>query len=414
MLHFNLKSFIALIIFFTVAINGHAQLNQTVAISIDLALERNKRIEIEKLHNQFSVIEVEKAKIRPNPVFNAQILMLTNHRLYPESSLYISPYNRQDWFQLTKKMQILGQRKNKIALQKQNLENRNYEFQDFKREIAYQVANSWLDLWYAQVNKNMASEAVLSLQQLAMAKKLGTEDVEFLRFKILDDQYDMFYAYASLNYDQELETLKLLTNTTDTLSIAMNDSFFDLAITQNIDSLYNIAFANRADYLRTISETKSSNINLALQGSNAFPTPEFGIIANPQNTVPYMGFFITQPIPFFDRNQADKKRAKFEIELSKAETINIIAQIKSEVKTALISYQNYRANKIRVERMLQDSKQLMTKVRVLFIEGKKTEVDVWESEKAYFDAEKLYYNNEYEHRKSKLTLLNSLGILDKK
>lgn len=310
-------------------------------------------------------------------------------------------------------MQILGQRKNKIALQNQNLQTRNFEFQDFKREIAYEVASSWLELWYAQINKNMASEAVVSLQQLAMAKKLGTEDLEFLRFKILDDQYDMFYAYASLNYDQEIESLKLLTATTDTLSIDINDTFFNSPITQNLDSLYSIAFRHRADYLQTISDTKSSHINLALQRSNAYPTPEVGLIANPQNTIPYLGFFITQPLPFFDRNQADKKKAKCNIELSKASTINIALQIQSEVKTALISCQNYEVNKTRVERMLRDSKQLMTKVRILFIEGKKTEVDVWESEKAYFDAEKLFYNNEYEHRKSKLMLLHSLGILEK-
>ncbi len=390
---------------------ANAQQNLSLSTSIQLALDRNTAVEIEKWYNQLAIIEVEKSKIRPNPTFNAQILMLTNPRFYPDNNLYISPYNRQDWFQLTKRMQVLGQRKNKIALQNQNLQTRHLEFADYKRKLAYDVSISWLELWFAQINKDIANEAVLLLQNLTKAKKLKPEDLEFLRFKILDDQYDMLYAYASLNYNQEIETLKLLTATVDTLTINMNDTFFDTPISQNLDSLYQLAYVHRADYLKTISDTKSQQINLALQRSNSFPTPEFGVIANPQNTIPYFGFFLTQPIPLFDRNQAEKQKAKTNISISKATNSYTVLQIQSEIKTSLISYQNYEFNKTRVKRMLEDSQLLMTSVRKLFVEGKKTEVDLWESEQAWFDAEKLFYNNEYEYRKSKLELLHALGLL---
>ena len=255
---------------------SNAQQNQSLSTSIKLALDRNTAMEIEKWYNQLAIIEVEKSKIRPNPTFNAQVLMLTDHRFYPENNLYISPYNRQDWYQLTKRMQVFGQRKNKIALQNQNLQTRNFEFADYKRKLAYDVASSWLEIWFAQINKNISNEAVLLLQDLTNAKKLKSEDLEFLRFKILDDQYDMLYTYASLNYNQEIETLKLLTSTVDTLTINVNDTFFDSYISQNLDSLYQLAYVHRADYLKAISDTKSQHINLALQRSNSFPTPEFG------------------------------------------------------------------------------------------------------------------------------------------
>ena len=99
------RSTILWIIFFSLLIFEKvlAQQNQTLSTSIQLALNRNKEIEIENWNNKLAIIELQRSKIRPNPVFNAQILMLTNHRFYPDNSLYISPYNRQDWFQLTKR-----------------------------------------------------------------------------------------------------------------------------------------------------------------------------------------------------------------------------------------------------------------------------------------------------------------------
>lgn len=409
------RSTILWIIFFSLLIFEKvlAQQNQTLSTSIQLALNRNKEIEIENWNNKLAIIELQRSKIRPNPVFNAQILMLTNHRFYPDNSLYISPYNRQDWFQLTKRMQILGQRKNKIALQTQNLQTRNYEFLELKRKITFDVANSWLELWFAQINKNIANEAVISLGQLTTAKKLDAENLELLRFKILDDQYDMFYAYANNEYAEEIESLKFLTDTSDSLTIDMEDTFFDMPITQNLDSLYQIALLNRSDYLKTLSNIKSYQLNLVLQNSNAFPTPELGIIANPQNTIPYFGFFITQPLPLFDKNQAEKQKSKINIEAAKLINLNTVLLIHLEIKTAYDSYQNYKINKVRVERMLKDSQKLRSKVRALFLTGTQTEVDLWESEKAWFDVEKLFYNNEYAYRKSLLKLLDAVGVLGK-
>lgn len=69
MFHFYLKNVIvcALSFAYFFVTNVHAQQNQTVATSIGLALDRNRTIEIEKWYNKLAVIELEKAKIRPNP-----------------------------------------------------------------------------------------------------------------------------------------------------------------------------------------------------------------------------------------------------------------------------------------------------------------------------------------------------------
>lgn len=49
--------------------------------------------------------DYENAGIRPNPVFNTQILFLTDTKYKPikDKLMYVSEYNRQDWFQITKK-----------------------------------------------------------------------------------------------------------------------------------------------------------------------------------------------------------------------------------------------------------------------------------------------------------------------
>ncbi|TAF74630.1 MAG: TolC family protein [Bacteroidetes bacterium] len=400
-------------LFFFIIQNVFAQPRQQIKKSIYLAIERNLQLKNREFGLKIIEKEIDKSKIRPNPVFNAQILMLGRTKDFPDKTPVLSPYNRQDWLQVTKRLQIAGQRKSKIEVAKQSFNNRESENQEYVRDLILEVASSWLEVWNAQVDKNLADEAVESLKDLLRRKSFAEGSMESLRFKILDDQYDLYYAKANQTHENQLEELRYLTGSNDSISIDFNDGFFADTLITNEDSLFSIALKNRPDMLISKYATKLARSNIDLQNSLAYPTPEVGLIANPQNTIPYFGLFYTQPLPFFDVNKAEKQKSKLQLAASEVIENDVINKIKSEIRIAAETYKVQKNNRIRVARMLADADKLVTKVRNQFVSGKDSEVDLWEAEKAWFDTEKLYFGNEFEYRKSYIKLLYITGLITK-
>lgn len=400
-------------IFFFIIQYVFAQPRQQIKKSINLAIERNLQLKNRELGLEIIEKEIDKSKIRPNPVFNAQILMLARTKDFPDKTPVLSSYNRQDWLQLTKRLQIAGQRKSKIDVAKLTFKNRESENQEYVRDLILEVATSWLEVWNAQVNKNLADEAVESLKDLLRRKSFSEGSMEALRFKILDDQYDLYYTQANQTHENQLEELRYLTGSNDSISIDFNDGFFADTLITDEDSLLVIALKNRPDMLISKYATKLARSNIDLQKSLAYPTPEVGLIANPQNTIPYFGLFYTQPLPFFDVNKAEKQKSKLQLTASEVLENDVINKIKSEIRIAAETYKVQKNNRIRVARMLADADKLVTKVRNQFVSGKDSEVDLWEAEKAWFDTEKLYFGNEFEYRKSYIKLLYVTGLITK-
>lgn len=390
-----------------------AQHHQQIKTSIKLAKEKNLQLKFREYELNIIEKDIAKSKVRPNPVFNAQILMLARNIDFPDKTPIISPYNRQDWIQLTKRMQVAGQRKSKIDLAQKSVKNKEYENEEFLRDLILEVANSWLEVWNAQVDKNLADEAVESLGILIKRKSSNENINENLRFKILDDQYDLYYIQASQTFENQLEELRYLTDSNDSISIDFNDNFFADTLTMNEDSLFCIALKNRPDVLISQSSTNVAKSNLMLQKSLAFPTPEVGVIANPQNTIPYIGFFYTQAIPVFDVNYAEKQKAKIQILSSETIERDVINKIRSEIRIATENYKILRNNRLRITRMLHNADELVKNVRNGYIKGKNLDVDLWEAEKAWFDSERVFFGNEFEYRKSYIKLLYITGLITK-
>jgi len=384
--------------------------------ALRVAKEENFSLRSSKFDVSIQNKEIEKAGIRPNPVFNMQVLGLLDHSYYPNEPLYTSAQNRQDWFQLTKKMQLYGVRQEKIELEEKQLQQTISTYNLNLREVLYDVSNKWLDAWAAQVTKNMAAESILSLDSLIQHKVAEgitiKDNNEYLRLLIIDDQYDITDINAELDLRNELNDLQFLMNASYISSVDYDDDFYLADIPNNQDSLVQIALRMRSDIAIYKSQVEISEVNLTLQKSYSMPAPEVGFIANPQNTIPYAGIFFTQPLPVFDRNQGEKQIAAINLQKAKLEEEAIIAQVRNQVQKAFDAY-NIQKKKIeQVEHALSLANLLLSNVRKSYIKNERGYIDLWEVERTWYETKKMYYQANYEYRKSIIELLYVTGLLE--
>lgn len=384
--------------------------------ALRIAKEQNFSLRSSQLDVSIQSKEIVKAGIRPNPVFNVQALALLNHSYYPGEPLFTSAQNRQDWFQLTKKMQLYGVRQEKIELEEQRLQQANSRHNSNLRDVLYSVSNKWLDAWAAQATKNMAAESILSLDSLIqhkVAAGIKTNDYnEYLRLLIIDDQYDITDINAQLDLRNELNDLQFLMNATYITSVNFSDDGYLADFPANQDSLVQIALRMRSDIAIYKNQIAASEINLSLQKSLAMPSPEVGFIANPQNTIPYAGIFFTQPLPVFDRNQGEKQIASIQLQKAKLEEEAIIAQVRNEVQKAYEAYNIQKRKVTEVEHALDLANLLLSNVRKNYIQNDRGYVDLWEVERTWYETKEMYFQAIYEYKKSIIELLYVTGLLE--
>lgn len=400
---------------------AHAQAQDTIrslelADALGIARQQNFSLQSSELDVAIQHKEIVKAGIRPNPIFNVQSIALLDHAYFPNDALFTTGKNRQDWFQLTKKMQLYGVRREKIELEKQQLGQTIALHQSNLRDVLHDVSIKWIDAWYAQVNKNMAIESVVSLDSLIQHKKNDALEIkdknEYIRLLILDDQYDVISIDAQLDLRNELNDLQFLINSAYISSVDLEDKIHLADIPSNVDTLINTALRMRSDIAIYKQQVLISEANLTLQKSSSMPSPEVGFIVNPQNTIPYAGIFITQPLPFLDHNQGEKQKATIMLQKARIEELAIRTQVMNEVQKAYDAYTIQKLKLVKVEDALSLASMLVADVRAGYIKNKNGYVDLWEAERTWLETKKLFYATNYEYRKSIIELLHVTGLLE--
>lgn len=383
--------------------------------ALHFAQHQNMSLRSSELDISIQNKEIVSAGIRPNPVFNAQILNLLDHSHYPNEPLFISSTNRQDWFQLTKKVQLYGVRQEKIELEECRLNKSIANHNANKREVLYSVAGKWLDAWYAQVNKKMAHDAIISLDSLIQYKKahgILQNNNEYLRLLILDDQYDIVDINAQQDLRDELNDLQFLLNSKYIQSVSKEDQLNLVDIPDDVDSILTTAMRMRSDIGVYKQQVAVSKANQTLQKSYSIPAPEVGFVVNPQNTIPYAGIFLTQPIPVFDHNQGAKQKATIMLQQARLEEEAILLRVSSEVQKSYESYKIQQQKMIKIKDALSLAAQLVSNIRKDYLRNTNSYVDLWEAERTWYETEKMYYNTEYEYRKSIIDVLYYTGMLE--
>lgn len=403
---------------FGISLLSVAQQNLTLQQSVQLARSNNPFLKTSYFDIGIAQTDIISAQLRPNLKLNNQTLQMTNPHTYYNKNETFSNLNRQVWWQVTKTFQLPAQRRYKIDYAQTNVLLEQKNFAELQRNLALDVANQWLAVWSLKTKLDLFVQAKNNVDSMVKINELRYKNLvitqtDVIRTKLIAEQYNLQIKTIQQQYHNELKKLSLIVGSADSITIDANDQQ-PLAIlgTQNIDSLLSFGLKNRTDAQAAATAIKASDANIKLQRSFAYPQPELGMIWNPQNTVPYLGFFGTIEIPLWSRNQGLIEKSKVLKQQAQQSLEATQLQIITDVQTSYQSFLTEQQNLTRYETILNQSEQVLNSVRYSYLKGGTTIIDFLEAQRTWFDTRQLYFDAVLSYRTSYMQLLYSTGLIN--
>lgn len=408
--------FLLTISFLISSLPSHAQVTVSLQEAVKLAKSGNPVLKSEKLNISIAETDVITAGLRPNPALNNQTLQLVRPSLFPNDTRWSNSINRQVWWQLTKQFQWPALRQNKIEFARQGVRVIENNFNEFERNLTLDVATTWLDTWHIKQllttlqNAQLNVDSLVNIQKARLRNQVITA-TELLRTQILLEQYNLQLKTTRQEYLNSIQELKFMLGTSDSLDVSTDATIESFSISSGPDSLLRITLERRSDIKLIQSSIIASESNLKLQNSMKWPIPELGVIWNPQNTIPYLGFFGTIQVPLFSRNQGGISRATFEKQQAEQNLQTVQLRINTELTAAYQTYQLQKETLTRYSQILQQSNDVLRSVRYSYLRGGTTLIDLLEAQRSWYDTQQLYYDAQKTYYQSYLRLLYVTGLI---
>ncbi len=399
------------------AISAKGQTVYSIQGALASARTNNPFLKTEGYNINIAQSDITTSKLRPNPILNNQTLLLANSKYYPSGTDIHNSVNRQVWWQLTRPFQLPALRRSKIEFATQNLNLVQQGFGETTRRFSFDAANQWLETWIIESRLDLLQQAYTNLDSLVKINKARFRNqvitqTDLMRTQLLLEQYNLQLINAKKDFRSEIQRLKFFIGSTDSIDVNINSAIETITIPNNIDSLYNLAVSNRNDIQAAKSNILVAESNIKLQRAFVLPIPELGVIWNPQNTVPYVGFFGTLRLPILDRNQGEREKSKY-LQLQAEQNLKTTQlQLRTEVQAALQAYQTEKENLKKYENILNQSQVVLDNVKYAYLKGGTTIIDFLDAQRSWFDTRQLYLNELLSYHQSYIRLLFVTGLIN--
>lgn len=392
-----------------------AQTNYSFQKALQTAKANNPVLKTQHFDVGIAETDIITAKLRPNPILNNQSLQLAKPHYFAPNTPWYDGRNHQVWWQLTKPFQLPAQRKYKIEVAEKNVSYSQKIYNETERGLLQDVAGKWIDVWTAkkqldilQAAKNN-TDSLVSINRLRLKNQVITQ-TDLSRTELLASQYYLQIKSAEQEYRNELLNLKFFLGVQDDVKIDTSDTFV-FALSSGMDSLLQEALANRSDIQTLKLSIDAANSNIKLQKALSYPTPELGAIYNPQNKIPYVGFYGTIQIPLFSRNQGEIKKSQLIKQQAEQGLATTQQQIQAEIVTAFNSYQTQKANLQNFDGLLNQSNTILNTVKYAYLRGGTTIIDYLEAQRSWLETRQHYYETLQAYRQSYIQLLYASGLI---
>ncbi|PGH37591.1 MAG: transporter, partial [Candidatus Nephrothrix sp. EaCA] len=290
------------------------------------------------------------------------------------------------------------------------------EYQETERNLFLEVANKWIDVWAAYQELEILKQAKKNIDTLAIINSLRLKNqviqqTDLLRTELLAKQYDVRLKTSAVEAMTQHYQLKYLLGITDSIRVDTSDYFIRRDIPP-LDSLTKQALKNRSDIRAALAQIETAESNIKWQKSLAYPVPELGIIWNPQNSIPYFGFFGTVKLPLFDRNQGEISKAKIAKQQAAFQLSAQQLQVKTEIMSAYAALRVQQENFLKLSDMLAQSKIILSNVRYAYLKGGTTIVDFLEAQRGWLDMQTQYYEMAKMYRQKFIELFYAAQLLN--
>lgn len=402
--------FLLLIVLF-----AEAQTSYTLEQALRTARENNRQLRVEKYNLNIAETDVIDAKLRPNLNLSNESIQMTRQRDF-EKEPWSSPYNREMMWQLSKTFQIAGQRKHKIEFAERNVDFAQRSFVEVESELLAEVAEKWIEVWTAikqleviQTAKQY-TDTLITINERRLHNNAITE-TEMMRTRLISNQFEIQHKTFIREFENRQKELQYLLGVTADVAIDTADQFL-YPIPANPDTLLRLALENRSDLKASQSLLAMSEANIKLQNSLAYPQPELGLVWNPQNAVPHVGFLVGIELPIFNRNQAERKKSLLMRDQAQENVSATQIQLENEIQIAFANYSLQAENAESYTTILQQSQEILDNVRYAYERGGTTIIDFLEAQRSWLETREEYYEILNDFRQSYIQLLFTSGLIN--
>lgn len=413
-----MKYLSAVIVVISLMNHANCQTSYSLPAALVAARANNPYLKTENFNINIAQSNLITARLRPNPILNNQTLQMTNSAYFAKGSEWSNALNRQVWWQLTRPFQLPSLRKSKIDLASNSLHLFQEGYGETVRQFSNDAANQWLNAWIVESRLDLLQQAFSSLDSLVRINKARLRNqvisqTDLMRTQLLLDQYRLQLNNAKKDFRIELDRLKYFLGTKDSVDVDIDAVIEVVPIPENLDSLYKQAVTERNDVRVAKSNIRVAESNIKLQKAIVWPQPELGFIWNPQNTIPYLGFFGTIKLPILDRNQGEIEKSKYLRLQAEQNLKSTELQLQTEVQAAFDAYQTEKENLKKFEVILSQSQQVLENVKYSYVKGGTTIIDFLDAQRSWFDVRQLYLNELLTYHQSYIRLLFVTGLINR-
>jgi len=336
-----------------------AQTTDTLQLSLpeaeQLFLKNNYQLIAQNYQTDQARADIITAKLFDNPTLSAETQLYNpDNKKFFQTSMPNGEYQAT----ISQLVKLAGKRNKNIQLANAGVKLAEYQYFDLMRTLRYNLRSDFYKTYYAQQSAGLYQEQINSLQKLLSASEaqlkagnIALKDI--IRIKSLVYSLQTEYNNLENSIEDMQMDLKLLTNIKPESHLRLvispeeeqNYQLDKTVYTNLLDSARN----NRADLKLTQTGISYAEKNLMVQKAMAVPDVEFSLVYDLQGSHPnnYTGLGLSIPLPLFNRNQGEIKKARIAIDAGKNQLNQQEATLDNEVfnsyKTALRTENLYKS-----------------------------------------------------------------------
>lgn len=321
-------------------------------LTLTQAEEQFRQRNINLLTAQLGITESQaqqlQAQLKPNPTVYVEFMPYNNGTAGTEGQKRFFPAGQNNSEQVVQVQQLLllaGKRNKQLAITRTNTEIAKDRFADVVRTLRYQLRSTFYNLYFSQQSVTVYDQEIAALQQTV---RLYQEQFDKGNVPLKDLARLKAYLFNLTTERQQL--LMRMTNDQADLAVLLNTSPSALIrptvdsnemteynpATLNLNTLYELADANRYDLKAYTDQALVEQQNLTLQKAIATPdlTVQGTFDRNGAFGQNYVGVGVGIPIPINNRNQGNIQAAKIRTQSSQQVIAAVRLQVDSEVQRA--------------------------------------------------------------------------------
>ncbi|MGV3704696.1 MAG: TolC family protein [Arcticibacter sp.] len=299
-------------------------LRLSVAEAERMFLQNNVQLIAQRYETEQAKAEIIAARLFDNPEISYENLFY-NHEMkkFLETSKATGQYSAS----ITQIIKLAGKRNKNIELAESGVKVSANAYAELMRTLRYELRSTFYKAYYTQLSASVYDQQVQSLQQLLRASEMqlarGNIAVKDI-IRIKSRLYSLMGEYVSVQKELEdlRSQLKLLVRMDAGTTLILGGSGINPdgfnPEEKSYEALLDSAKINRADLQLARSEIGFSKNLLRVQKAMAVPDLGLSLSYDLKGNYPekYTGLGISMPIPLFNRNQGEIKKAKIGVEAS--------------------------------------------------------------------------------------------------